>query len=448
MQESSKTVPFSLIKRRLLVGGGWALLGKASSVAAVVILNIFLARLIDSEELGIYFLVFSVVSIVSLLGQGGLNQIAVRLIAEAIGSGDKAKATKIVYKMLLLNSFIVSFLVVVINAGLVDWVFSNLFHTMMPADLKLSISVWVFSFFGLSFVAECFRGFHDIRMASIFSGMLTNSLMALAFSVAWVSKIPISLSGALNVAATIHFVILMVALIPLWVKVSKYSMGGTIYARDIISMALPLQVTAVTFFLLTQADLWVLGMFRPMQEVGIYGVALRIFALASIPLVVINSVLAPIVAELHAKREIDKLEIMLRGTAFLASVPTLLVLLVFVVLGENIISIVFGASYGEGGVILAILSVGYMFQVLTGSCGLVLAMTGNQTSLMRITFVSGAVVILSALLLVGEMGGVGVAAASALGITIQNIMMIYAVKRKLGIWTHVGSARYVRAILN
>jgi len=215
------------------------------------------------------------------------------------------------------------------------------------------------------------------------------------------------------------------------------SAKSPINVRAVLAISVPLLITNLLIMLLGQADIWILGAFRSSEEVGIYGAVARLVVLIAMPLSVANAITPPLIAELNARKELAKLESFLRATATLAALPAALVLLVFILIGPLILRFLFGPYYQQGATILIILAIGQFMNVGAGSCMFALAMTGEQKTAMVITSIAGVTSVTLALLLVQRYGGVGVAFSFAVAMILHNALMLVAVKKKLGVWTHV-----------
>ena len=127
----------------------------------------------------------------------------------------------------------------------------------------------------------------------------------------------------------------------------------------------------------------------------------------------------------------------MRGTATVAALPSFLALALFTFAAEPILRIIYGEYYVAGYSILITLSLGHLVNVWSGSCGYVLMMTGHQIAMMKISILSGAISVALAFLLVPGFGGFGAAASVSIGLVIQNLLMLFAVRRYLGIWTQI-----------
>ena len=148
--------------------------------------------------------------------------------------------------------------------------------------------------------------------------------------------------------------------------------------KKVLNISWPLWLTSLGFLALSQSDLWIIGIFLPQDDVAVYGATLRLVALVTIPLLIVNSVVPPIIAEMYTKGEKKELERILRSASTIAIVPALIIFVTFALFGKFILGTIYGKYYSEGAYVLSILSLGQLVNVAVGSCGMVLMMTGYQ----------------------------------------------------------------------
>lgn len=110
----------------------------------------------------------------------------------------------------------------------------------------------------------------------------------------------------------------------------------------------------------------------------------------------------------------------------------------FVVFGEKILGLIFGGFYAQGFYVLAVLGVGKIVNVLTGSPGVMMIMSDRQSQFLKFTIISGVIGVALSVLLVGEYGGVGVAAGVSFGVVLLNVLMWLYCWKRLEIRTHMG----------
>lgn len=431
-----------MLKNRLLSGGAWALGGRLASALAMVASNVLLARILSPRDLGVYFLAYSIVALGAYLGSLGLNSAVVRFVAESMGLDQPAQTRRMINLTLGFGA------TGALAAGLAYFLFSDalaigLFRAPALAAIAGLVAGWIIvtSFQGL--LAETFRGFHDIRLATIFNnfgGPVSGAFLVIALALVYFSERQAPLTTIVLLAAGSSCASALLAGLLLRRKVgslpthgakSRASIGG------IWRVSWPLWITSIVLFAFTQADLWMVGAFLPQDEVALYGAAARMVLLVAMPIVIVDAVAQPLIAEMYAQGKRRELERILRNIAALAGVPAFAALAVFALLGEPILGLLFGDYYREAASVLVVLSLGQWLGVWVGSCGYALMMTGNQKTMMAITVFCGALTVAAGLITVREYGMIGVAASMAAGRSLQCVLMLLGARFTIGIWTHM-----------
>lgn len=424
------------IAKRLVAGGAWAFTGQIISVFSALAVNALLARLLAPEEVGSYFLTASLVWVSAAAAQFGLHRAVVRLIAESLGRNQPGKAAKAVHLVLglgTLGAFLVAGMLVL---GVGDWLAEHAFDSKLMANVTTLAAIWVVIFTFQGLLAESFRGFHDVRLATFFGGVITSLLSALLFAGLRLMQSHGSLEQVIMLSITAGIINIVIAFKLLRNKLKPLGEANQLDLATVVDVAWPMWVTTLTLIALTQADLWVVGIFRSQDEVAIYGAAARLVAVVAMPLTIVNAVVPSFIAEMYAKGAKQGLESALRGAATFASIPALLVVAILLFLAAPILEIVYGEYYRQGATVLILLGAGQLINVCSGSCGVVLMMTGHQVLMMSITIACGALTIVGAVLLVQPYGATGVASVAAATMLLQNALMLLFSKRKTGIWTH------------
>ncbi len=436
------------IKKRLLSGGTWAFSGKILIAFSGLAVNALLARLLPLDEMGAYFLTLSMVSILATAAQFGLSKTIVRLVAESMGTDRPARARMAVRLTIRLVGLSALVIACVLAFGGGAWVAERLFHSTLMSQVVGLAAVWIILIAFQQLIAEVYRGFHDIRLATIFGGLVTGLLAMVIFLGLWLLQGHSNLNQVILITLVAGFSSVALSSLILWKKLRVLPLpaGDEVGISDIISISWPLWITNLSSFALLQADLWIMGLFRSPEEVAVYGAVARIVLLVTMPLLIVNAVVPPLIAEMHSQGKTKELEKALRTVVTFAGLPSLVILGIFVFFGNFVLGLFFGESYRVGDIMLVILSVGQLASVWTGSCGQALMLTGHQMTLMMITIVSGLSTIIGAWLLINAYGGVGVASAAAAGIIIQNLLMVLYAKKKVGVWTHVDINILVRSV--
>ena len=440
----------STLRRRLLSGSTWALGGKIGATTIGLVTNSVLARLLTTQEFGVYFLAFSIVAVGAVLGSLGLPKTVLRFVAENMTLGQPGRAQRAIYTALglgVLGAFGASLAYFFIVGDLVGrYLFDS---SALVAVIGLTAG-WMAISAMQEIMAEVFRGFHDIRMATLFGGLATGGrsaglimrIMLLACLVLlWLTIEHTDVRTVMLASLGSGAASALLAAVFLHKRISSLGTQGTenpISARDELRDAFPILIISLTsFILLSAADLWILGIFRSEAEVGLYGAAARLVALIAMPLLLTNLVLPPIIAEMYAQGRTAELEGTLRSFSTLSGVPSLLVLIVFMLLGGPILGLVYGPDYQSAAMVLVLLSVGKLAAVWAGSCGAVLQFTGHQGSMLRVNLLTSPLFIIGALLVVRDYGPIGIASMTAAITILQNAALVLVARRKTGMWTHV-----------
>jgi len=438
----------SSLKRRLLSGSTWAFGGKIGGAVVGIVTNGMLARMLSPQEFGAYFLALSIVSLGAVVGSLGLPKTVVRFVAENMGLNRFGRARRVIYTVLglgVLGTMGVSLAYLLIG----DLVGRHLFDSSLLVAVTGLTAGWIAISVVQEITAETFRGFHDIRLATLLGGLATGGksgglvmrlLLLGTLAVLWVSSGKTDLATVMLISIGAGSVSVLLSVWLLRGKVSSLDSRvaeDPISTKEVLHNSIPLLIVVLAAFVLQSADIWILGALRSQEEVAVYAAASRLVAFVAMPLLIVNLVLPPIVAEMYAQGKTAKLERTLRTFSTLAGVPSMMVLAAFMILGGPILGLVYGDYYRAGALVLVLLSAAKLVAVWSGSCGLVLQFTGHQMSMLRVSILTSPLFIAGALLAARDYGAVGVACAAAAATALQNVILVQVAKRETGMWTHV-----------
>jgi O-antigen/teichoic acid export membrane protein len=185
-------------------------------------------------------------------------------------------------------------------------------------------------------------------------------------------------------------------------------------------------------FLLGQADVLILGAMLGTTESGIYSVASRLAAFVTFGINAINSVLAPAIAELHAKGDYAGMRAMLKTAAWCVLAYSVPVMLLLVVAGRYLLGI-FGPSFQSAYWCLLVLGLGQLVVCLCGSVGFLLTMTGNHAIALKVIGSSAAGSVVLILLLTPALGSIGAALGIAFATSVRSISLLQIARKRLGV---------------
>jgi O-antigen/teichoic acid export membrane protein len=204
---------------------------------------------------------------------------------------------------------------------------------------------------------------------------------------------------------------------------------------------MPLWVVAIMAAVANWAGQFIAGIWVSPEQIAELAVAQRTAQLVTFVLLAVNLVVAPRFAALHKQGEHAELRRLALHSVRLMGVFATPMVLILCLFPRTILGAI-GPQLAVAAPLLVILSLGQLVNVVSGSVGFLLNMTGHERDMRNIVLVSGPFAILAALALIPPFGVTGAAVATALAVSMQNLGAVWMVKRRLGfnmlaIWQRV-----------
>lgn len=392
--------------------------------------NVAVARLLGAEGAGLYFLALAVTTIISVIGRVGLDNALLRFIATRAAHEDWA-GVKGVYALGMRMAVVASGALTLIIFLAAPWIASALSKKPELAEPLRWMSLSILPFALLNLQAESLKGLKRIRDAMIVQGIgvpLAGLLLI----------VPLAQSaGVLGVGIAYVMSTLLVAALGMWAwhrAVMAYAVVATPFPfKDIWASCRPLWgVSILNAAVLPWMPLFLLGVWSISQEVGVFGAALRVAMLVSFFLVAINNVVAPKFAGLYARGEIETLGRVARHSALLLTILASPILILMMFAGGWIMSL-YGESFTEGRMVLAILAFGQLVNAFCGPVGNLLTMSGYEQKLRNGTLIALLCQLALCVGLIPRFGMEGAAVATATGVIVNNLVAVFYVRRLIGI---------------
>lgn len=412
-------------------GAAVALVLKVLGAGLTFLFNLVLARTLGADGAGHYFLALTVTTIATVFGRMGLDNTLLRFTAANAAVNDWV-AVKGAYVKGMKLAFIASSLstvaVFVFAPVLADKVFQK---PELSIPMRwMSVAVVPMTFVMLH--AEGLKGLKRIRDSFIVFGV---GVPAISLTVLLLFGARYGVNGAIWAYASGAIFTSLLGVI-LWniatPKLRKVS--GVFRTNDLFKSSMPLFWIASLSMMINWTATFALGVWGTQEDVGIFSMASRTAMLTSLILTSVNSISAPKFAELYKKKEIAALGATARNTAKLMTIIASPLLLLFLVAPQWVMGM-FGEEFPKGGILLSILAIGQFVNVVTGSVGYLLIMSGNEKDMRNTVVVVSGISVLLNVILVKEFGLIGAAIATATCFSMQNIIATYIVWRKLKILT-------------
>jgi O-antigen/teichoic acid export membrane protein len=412
------------------------LLARIATLVLGFTINALLARLLSPRDVGLYFTTYTLVVIGSTVAELGMDRAVVRFVAANIGRGEPGRARNAIGKAFLVGSVgtVALGAILVVSGG--HWLPGHVFRSG-PIDGALLLAVgWLVGTALVQLSTESLRGLQRFGLTSLFDWLLVDIITATFFAAAWVQGVHLTYGRVVLVSAVATGIAAAVGLLVVARKTRALGGDGSQPIGEMLSVTWPLFVTNLGLFMVNAGvDIWILGVYRRQPEVALYGAAARTALLVAVPFTILLGTVPPLVAELHTRGRRGELERMLRIMATVTTLPAIVACVVFIVFGGPILGRFYGPFYARGATVLAILSLSQLASVALGACGVTLMMTGHQRTMMRVTVGTGLLSVLAAVILAPRFGAPGVAAATACGVLVQNLLQMLFVRRYLRVWT-------------
>ncbi len=437
----------------LIKGSGVSFVFQVLGIACGYVFTLLVTRNLGAKAWGIFTIAFTVLQITSVIGRLGMDTALLRFVAE-YSSQKKWKLVQDAYlkalKLIVPFSLFLSLILFFLSPYIAKYVFHK---NYLATSLRIT-SVVLVPFVLLFVNRECIRGLKRIKEYAFLNNVavpfLASLFLLISFHFCKRSFTPII------VYISSIFVSFLFSLF-LWIKnlksvqFSVLNSSGTfktyipsaISYRSLLSVSIPMLLSASMFLIMQWTDTIMLGMFRSAQEVGVYNVAFKISMITSITLTAINTIAAPKFAEFWGRRDIKGLGKVAQQSTKLIFWTSFPVLLIFWLFPEYILSI-FGEEFRVGSTVLRILTFGQFVNSISGSVGYILQMTGKQKVFQNIILCATIINIVLNYLLIPRIGIMGAAIASMISVVFWNISSVSYIMQKYKISTFYFPIDYIK----
>jgi O-antigen/teichoic acid export membrane protein len=402
------------------------------NLVATVGLTALLARVMDVAAFGIYSWVVAVVTLLTVPAVLGVDRLLVRDVAVYV-SREAFGHVKGLVRWTGALVIAVSGLIAAVGAGVL---------LVGGSTVPVQWSALAIGLISLPFVAggrvvasALMGGGHVVVGQAAELVLRPAVLMALVFAAVIVigppidARIAVSLFGLSAAGAAVAGFLILRS------RIGKLTASAlpAYRPRTWAMAALALTFLSGAALLNTQTGVALLGLLDAPDAAGLYAVAQRGALLVAFPLLAVNAALAPTAARLWAAREVDQLQALVTRAARGSLMVALAIAIVFAFGGKALLGFVFGAPFESAAGALAILTLGQIFNVATGSVATLLIMSGRQWRA-GLGIISGAVLnIVVAVILIPNLHADGAAIAATGSLILTNLIHVVICRRTLGI---------------
>ncbi|GLS30635.1 Membrane protein involved in the export of O-antigen and teichoic acid [Mesorhizobium albiziae] len=392
--------------------------------------QVLLARWMGSFEYGIFVLVWVTMIIVGNLSCLGFHTSVIRFIPEYFERGKLAELRGILITSRL---FVLVASTATALIGLLGlWLFSSLIENYYVIPFYLGIIC--LPMIALSDVMQGISRANSWTLSALAPTYITRPILILVFmGGALLAGYEPSAANAVIAAILATYITTIAQSVEVTTRLNRRLPGGPrkIEFRQWFAVSLPIFLVESFFFLLTNADVLMVGAFMQPTDVAIYFATVKTLALVHFVYFAVKAGVAQRYAQFtHSNPE--RLAAFARETVSWTFWPSLVMAAVVLVLGKPMLML-FGPEFDSGYPLLFLLVAGVVARAAVGPAESLLTMSGNQNICAAVYALTLTCNIALSVLLIPLFGLWGAAIATALSMIFEASALAFTVWRKLGI---------------
>jgi len=427
--------------KELLKGSSIAFVLRIVGIIAGYVFTLLVTRTLGAESWGIVTLSLVTLQIASVIGRLGMDTALLRFTAEYVAKAN-INTLNYIYKRALTLVIPFSILISVLVYFVSPILANKVFHKPNLTEYFQIISLIVVPFVLLQIYSESIKGLKKIK-EYMFLQIGNTTLAILIFLVGivifykTVFLVFISYGMATIVSMFIAFILFKTYIKHLYKSAKSSNIDKNISYSYILSLSIPLLFSSSLSLMAGWTDTIMLGIFKTTEDVGIYNIAMKLSMITSMILASVNTVVAPRFAEFYGKKDFYSLKSLAQKSTKLIFFFSLPIFLFYILFADWCMSL-FGSEFEKGSYALIILSLGQLINAITGSVGLILMMTGRQREHLNLILIMTLLNIILNVIMIPKYGLLGAALATALSMSMGNILGVFWVKKYYGFYTIKG----------
>lgn len=350
------------------------------SLVGMVLNYVFLmiiTRLLAPSEFGTFVIAQSIISVAMIFVLLGTPKALDRFIPFYNARGDLGKTKTLIYgilKMALTLSVVLGLIMATISGFLAHSLFKNSQLSLVLKIMVVSMPLFVL----IQLISFAFIGFKELRYRIYIQQLALPSLKLLLAALVFILGY-----GLWGWVWAYNISLLCASLFALWFfkrrispilsKVRKIPISF----REIVSYSWPLSIYHVILIFFGQTGVLFLGYFRSPAEVGSYRIYIYLVMLLGLVLSSFAQIYKPVISELISMGEVREIKEIYRRLSKWIFLINGLGFLIFLILGKQIIGILFTKSYLIAPVAFFILAAGVFLNSAWGPEGMTLEAFGN-----------------------------------------------------------------------
>jgi O-antigen/teichoic acid export membrane protein len=417
-------------------GSFWNLAGSALFYLISFIYSVIVARAVSQDDLGLFYLSWSVVAIIGIFDSLGLGIAIARYAPFLESKGEKSKVRAMV-ELSYLSVTVTSFILISLLWSQADAIGSIYQNPKLPEALRMLSALMLLT--NISGISLAFlRARADIKSMQLFQ--VTQNALRLAFTLAFFFlygpglfslSAGLVLSHIVTAAITFTGVRSLLMRLPAFPAIAPLPLLG-----ELVSYGLILNVIQIFWSMLFSINSILIGYLTPPSEAS---AAVAVFsvssAIASLLMVFPNSIATiflPIASRLYGKKDLTRMrsvtETAQRWTLFI-TIPAAIIMAGF---SDYLLGTVYGDAFVKGALTMSILVLGLLFRSVSLTFSQIIMAMRLVDAELRVTVLAGLANLALNVLLIPRYGIVGSAAAFSASLMLAAVLLSHYAKASFG----------------
>ena len=428
MEKSSSSETDSALRKLVSSGSftfGGNLIEMAISFVAIILVGRYLS-VANFGSINIALKILTVSFVFSALGMGSAIQ---RFVPRASTATGRRSVFVSAYHILIVASLIMGVAVFVSAGLLADQVFND--ETLKPV---LQIIAFAIPANVLLRHTGSIRALERVGPEIIVKSIVWPiSRIALIVGAVIISGGILEIAGAYTISYWIGG-LLGFAVVAYYTPLLDFSTSWQPKYRKLLTYSIPLMAGGMMSFIMTWADVFMLGYFSSSAEVGLYTAGYTLGSTINLTLGSLSALFLPLFSGMHAEGNFERMQTVYRLVSKWAAFVSLPVLMTLVLFPHRILSMTFGEKYAAGAaMIVIVVGFTYFIRTIMGPNNKALEAIGATKAVMWGNIIAATLNIATNILLIPKYGALGAAIATLVSFTSLNIVYSGVLYMKNGI---------------
>jgi len=413
---------------------GIGLSGSLIGTALNYLVLLLVTRLLTPEELGLFTLAQSVIAVSLIFVLLGVPKGLERFIPYLIASGERARVMHLLRSVLVVSGAAAVLVLLVLGFG-APWLAGTVFespeleHVLRLMLFALPLLGWI------EIVAASFVGLKELRYRVIIQQLalpvikMVLAVVALSLGLGltgWIGAYVISLA----VASVMAFFLFRAHFLPKF----RVPEQKTSDLKGVLSYCWPLSINNFVVVFSANVSFLLLGFFLTSSDVGVYRIFVYMVLIQSLIQMSFAQIYKPLAAGFVASGAGSDSDLLYKRVAKWMFVGGGVAALVIVLLGQDIIAVLFPESYQVATQALVILALGRLAVAACGPQAPALEAFGNTKLSMLNALLMLSLNLGLGYLLIPSFGIVGAALASSIAVASTAVVGMLEMKLIHGLW--------------